>query len=86
MLVHEGSARTDRIDERLAWSFAAIAGALNAAGFYAFGTYSANMTGNVSSLADHLGLCHAEPPRPILPLPPEVRADIVSTVERLNLA
>jgi uncharacterized membrane protein YoaK (UPF0700 family) len=56
MLVHEGSARTDGIDERLAWSFAAIAGALNAAGFYAFGTYSANMTGNVSSLADHLGL------------------------------
>ncbi len=59
MLVHEGSARTDRIDERLAWSFAAIAGALNAAGFYAFGTYSANMTGNVSSLADHLGLGEA---------------------------
>lgn len=40
----------------------------------------------VYALADHLGLCHAEPPRPILPLPPEVRADIVSTVERLNLA
>jgi uncharacterized membrane protein YoaK (UPF0700 family) len=56
MLIHEGPSRTDRIDERLAWTFAAIAGALNAAGFYAFGAYSANMTGNVSSLADHLGL------------------------------
>lgn len=56
MLVHEGATRTYRIDERLAWTFAAIAGALNVAGFYAFGTFSSNMTGNVSSLADHLGL------------------------------
>jgi uncharacterized membrane protein YoaK (UPF0700 family) len=59
MLIHEGAARTGRNDERLAWTFAAIAGALNAAGFYAFGAYSANMTGNVSSLADHLGLGEA---------------------------
>ena len=59
MLIHEGAARTNRIDERLAWTFAAIAGALNAAGFYAFGAYSANMTGNVSALADHLGLGEA---------------------------
>ncbi|GJD33667.1 YoaK family protein [Methylobacterium aerolatum] len=59
MLIHEGAARTGRTDERLAWTFAAIAGALNAAGFYAFGAYSANMTGNVSSLADHLGLGEA---------------------------
>ena len=56
MLVHEGHARTPRIDRRLAWSFAGIAGALNAAGFCAFGTFSSNMTGNVSALADHLGL------------------------------
>ena len=56
MLVHEGSTRTYRIDERLGWTFAAIAGALNVAGFYAFGTFSSNMTGNVSALADHLGL------------------------------
>ncbi|MCJ2101968.1 YoaK family protein [Methylobacterium sp. E-046] len=56
MLVHEGEARTHSIDERLAWTFAAIAGALNTAGFYAFGSYSSNMTGNVSALADHLGL------------------------------
>lgn len=56
MLVHEAPARTYRIDERLAWTFAAVAGALNVAGFYAFGAFSSNMTGNVSSLADHLGL------------------------------
>lgn len=56
MLVREGEARTRSIDERLAWTFAAIAGALNTAGFYAFGSYSSNMTGNVSALADHVGL------------------------------
>ncbi|UMY16986.1 DUF1275 domain-containing protein [Methylobacterium organophilum] len=56
MLVREGEARTRQIDERLGWSFAAIAGALNAAGFCAFGLFSSNMTGNVSALADHLGL------------------------------
>lgn len=56
MLVHEGHARSLRIDRRLAWSFASIAGALNAAGFCAFGSFSSNMTGNVSALADHLGL------------------------------
>lgn len=56
MLVREGHARTPPIDRRLAWPFAGIAGALNAAGFCAFGTFSSNMTGNVSALADHLGL------------------------------
>lgn len=56
MLVHEGEARTRAKDESLAWTFASLAGALNAAGFYAFGSYSSNMTGNVSALADHLGL------------------------------
>ncbi|MEH3119681.1 MAG: YoaK family protein [Methylorubrum populi] len=56
MLIQEGHARNLRIDQRLAWSFAGIAGALNAAGFCAFGTFSSNMTGNVSALADHLGL------------------------------
>lgn len=56
MLISEGDARTRQIDERLAWTFAANAGALNAAGFYAFGFYSSNMTGNVSALADHIGI------------------------------
>ncbi|MEO5755978.1 MAG: YoaK family protein [Mesorhizobium sp.] len=35
---------------------AGIAGSLNAAGFQATGFFSANMTGNISALSDHLGL------------------------------
>ena len=56
MLVQSGEARDGGADRRLAWSLAGIAGALNAAGFYAVGVFSSNMTGNVSSLADHLAL------------------------------
>ena len=56
MLVQLGEARDGGADRRLAWSLAGIAGALNAAGFYAVGVFSSNMTGNVSSLADHLAL------------------------------
>ena len=56
MLVQSGEARDSNADRRLAWSLAGIAGALNAAGFYAVGVFSSNMTGNVSSLADHLAL------------------------------
>ncbi|SFL76541.1 dihydrodipicolinate synthase family protein [Methylobacterium pseudosasicola] len=40
----------------------------------------------VYALADHLGLCRAEPPRPILPLAPEIRAEIFATVRTLSLA
>jgi uncharacterized membrane protein YoaK (UPF0700 family) len=56
MLLHQGESRTHLADRRLAWSLAGIAGALNAAGFYAVGLYSSNMTGNVSALADHVAL------------------------------
>jgi uncharacterized membrane protein YoaK (UPF0700 family) len=56
MLVREGDQRTNGIDIRLATQLAAIAGALNAAGFQATGFFSANMTGNVSALSDHVGL------------------------------
>jgi uncharacterized membrane protein YoaK (UPF0700 family) len=56
MLVREGEDRSLLVDRRLAWSLAAIAGGLNAAGFYAVGLYSSNMTGNVSALADHVAL------------------------------
>ncbi|MDP4003712.1 dihydrodipicolinate synthase family protein [Methylobacterium sp. NEAU K] len=38
------------------------------------------------ALADHLGLCRAEPPRPILPLAPEIRAEIGATVRAMSLA
>jgi uncharacterized membrane protein YoaK (UPF0700 family) len=54
MLTRLGDARDSGADRRLAWSLAGIAGALNAAGFYADDLYSSNMTGNVSALANHL--------------------------------
>ncbi|NHN83270.1 DUF1275 domain-containing protein [Acetobacter musti] len=54
MLVHEGAERNAVIDRRLGCSLAAIAGAVNAAGFLEVGYYSANMTGNVSALATGL--------------------------------
>ncbi|MGV1760552.1 YoaK family protein [Rhizobium sp. A22-96] len=54
MLISQGAARSERINLQLACSLAGIAGALNAAAFYAVGFFSANMTGNVSSLSDHL--------------------------------
>lgn len=56
MLTKEGDARDPHLDRRLATVLAAIAGALNVAGFHAFGLFSANMTGNVSAFSDHLGL------------------------------
>lgn len=56
MLVLEGDRRTIEIDVKLATILAAVAGAINAAGFQATGFFSANMTGNVSALSDNLGL------------------------------
>jgi uncharacterized membrane protein YoaK (UPF0700 family) len=54
MLVREGEERDDDIDRRLASYLAAVAGALNAAAFHAVGFFSANMTGNVSSLSSQV--------------------------------
>jgi uncharacterized membrane protein YoaK (UPF0700 family) len=54
MLIHQGPARTDRIDVFLSCWLAGIAGALNAAAFYAIGFFAANMTGNVSALSDRI--------------------------------
>jgi uncharacterized membrane protein YoaK (UPF0700 family) len=56
VLISEGDKRTFRLDGQLAVLFAAIAGALNAAGFQAAGFFSANMTGNASSFSDHMAL------------------------------
>ncbi|MUZ65045.1 YoaK family protein [Agrobacterium vitis] len=56
MLIRQGSDRDEISDRRLATSLAAVAGALNAAAFYAVGFFSANMTGNVSILSDHLAI------------------------------
>lgn len=56
MLLASGSARNETIDRHLACILAGIAGALNGAAFYAVGFFSANMTGNVSVLSDHIVL------------------------------
>lgn len=52
MLLHQGEDRSHALDRRLACFLAAIAGALNTAAFQAVGFFSANMTGNVSSLSE----------------------------------
>lgn len=54
MLVLQGPSRNERIDLNLACSLAGVAGALNAAAFYSVGFFSANMTGNVTTLSDHI--------------------------------
>lgn len=56
MLIRQGRDRNSDVDRRLACTLAAIAGALNTAAFYAVGFFSANMTGNVSALSNHLAL------------------------------
>ncbi|WP_373356791.1 YoaK family protein [Pseudoroseicyclus sp. CXY001] len=54
MLIRVGDERTDRIDVSLAAILSFVAGALNAVGFLIAGSFTANMTGNVSALADEL--------------------------------
>ena len=56
MLLQQGQARNERVDLNLAVTLAGTAGALNAAAFYSVGFFSANMTGNVSTLSDHLAI------------------------------
>jgi uncharacterized membrane protein YoaK (UPF0700 family) len=56
MLVQQGEERGNDVDQRLACTLAAVAGALNTAAFKAVGFFSANMTGNVSLLSDHIAI------------------------------
>lgn len=56
MLLQQGEARNERADLNLAVTLAGIAGALNASAFYSVGFFSANMTGNVSALSDHIAI------------------------------
>jgi uncharacterized membrane protein YoaK (UPF0700 family) len=56
MLHQQGEERSNDVDQQLACVLAAIAGALNTAAFQAVGFFSANMTGNVSSLSDRIAL------------------------------
>lgn len=54
MLVKQGEERSNGVDCRLAFLLAFVAGAVNAAAFYAAGFFSANMTGNASLLSARL--------------------------------
>lgn len=54
MLIKVGDDRTSNIDLVLAGLLTSIAGALNAVGFMIAGSFTANMTGNISAFADHL--------------------------------
>ncbi|MHA7870307.1 MAG: YoaK family protein [Salipiger thiooxidans] len=54
MLFREGNDRNQSIDLGLAALLSLVAGALNATGFEVAGLFSANMTGNVSAMADKI--------------------------------
>jgi len=56
MLIRQGDERDSRLDRRLAFTLASVAGAINAAAFHAVGFFSANMTGNVSSVSNLIAL------------------------------
>lgn len=54
MLIRVGSERTENIDLFLAGLLSSVAGALNAVGFLIAGSFTANMTGNISAFADEV--------------------------------
>lgn len=54
MLIKVGDARSSNIDLVLAGLLSSVAGALNAVGFLIAGSFTANMTGNISAFADHI--------------------------------
>lgn len=61
MLISTENSRSHIADTQLACTLAAVAGALNTAAFEVVGFFSANMTGNVSSLSDHLAKASLAP-------------------------
>jgi uncharacterized membrane protein YoaK (UPF0700 family) len=61
MLISPENSRSNSADRQLACTLAAVAGALNTAAFEIVGFFSANMTGNVSSLSDHLAKVNFAP-------------------------
>lgn len=56
MLIRVGGERTESIDLFLAALLSAVAGALNAVGFLQAGSFTANMTGNLSAFADEIAV------------------------------
>jgi uncharacterized membrane protein YoaK (UPF0700 family) len=61
MLISTENLRSTSADIKLACTLAAVAGALNTAAFEIVGFFSANMTGNVSSLSDNLAKANLAP-------------------------
>lgn len=61
MLISTENFRSNIADTQLACTLAAVAGALNTAAFEVVGFFSANMTGNVSSLSDHIAKANLTP-------------------------
>ncbi|HEY0840860.1 MAG TPA: YoaK family protein [Vulgatibacter sp.] len=60
MLTHEGKDRSFRANAGLAMVLACVAGIVNAAGFFAVGTYTSHVTGNVSKVGDELAQGHTD--------------------------
>jgi uncharacterized membrane protein YoaK (UPF0700 family) len=56
VLIQRGDGRSQHLDRRLAFILAGVAGSLNAAAFHAVGFFSANMTGNVSTLSSLIAM------------------------------
>jgi uncharacterized membrane protein YoaK (UPF0700 family) len=56
VLIQRGEARDPRLDRRLAFILAGVAGSLNAAAYHAVGFFAGNMTGNVSTLSSLIAL------------------------------
>jgi len=53
--------RHEHLDRQLAWTLAFVAGAINAGGFLAVGTYTSHVTGSFSRAADELVLGRTRP-------------------------
>jgi uncharacterized membrane protein YoaK (UPF0700 family) len=58
MLSHEGSARTDRHNRRLAGTLALIAGFVNSSGFLLVGSFTSHVTGNIGRMANDAAAGH----------------------------
>jgi uncharacterized membrane protein YoaK (UPF0700 family) len=56
VLIQRGNDRSQHLDRHLAFILAGVAGSLNAAAFHAVGFFSANMTGNVSTLSSLIAM------------------------------
>lgn len=61
MLISTENSRSTTADTQLACTLAAVAGALNTAAFEIVGFFSANMSGNISSLSDYLAKANLHP-------------------------